>query len=348
MMRNIFWLFALCLLTACTVPLATATPTVNVQPTSDAASALPWANLQLSGRLVLIGPRSDGANLVLFDLASGDTALIYHATQNALLGSALVPRGGKQILLTYAPPPPDQNQMTYTSLYLLPIDGSGNPQPIIQNQNPNEAHYNPTWSPDGKTIYASHFVRGSGDQNTSGDFSIDRVTLDGHVQTILKNALWPAVSPDGSRISYLTVNPANNQNELYMADITGANPVPVLSPGAYPAVDDHFYTPDGKSIIFSAVNQVPAPTPTLFDRIFGIDVVSAHNVPSDWYSVSLESGKVIRLTHIEDTGMYAALSPDGKHVAFISQTGLYVMNLDGSDLTQLSSLIASGSVDWIP
>jgi Tol biopolymer transport system component len=340
-------LFFLLLLTACAVPLSNPGPAANLQPT-DAVSQLPWASLQLSGRLVLISPRSDGSSLSLFDLASGDTALIYHAPQNALLGSALVSPDGKQLLLTYAPPPSGPNQATYASLYLLPIDGSGDPRPIFQTPNPNEAFYNPDWSPDGKVIYASHFIQGSGDENASGEFSIDRVTLDGHAQTILKNALWPSVSPDGSRISYLTVNPSNSQNELYQADISGENQAPLLNPRDYPAVDDHFYTADGKSIIFSAVNQLPAPTPALFDRLFGIKVVSAHTVPSDWYSVSLESGKVTRLTQINDVGMYAAPSPDGKHVAFISQTGQYVMNMDGTNLTQLSTMIPPGLVDWIP
>jgi Tol biopolymer transport system component len=345
--RNTFWLFIFLSLSACSVPLSTPAPAVNVQPTS-AVSSLPWASLQLSGRLLLIGPRSDGFNLVFLDLASGDTTLVYHTLPNALLGSALVSPDGKQILLSYAPPPSGPNQITYASLYLLPIDGSGDPQPIFQSPNANEAFYNPDWSPDGKVIYASHFVRGPGDQNTSGEFTIDRVSLDGHAQTILRNASWPSISPDGSKIAYLSVNPANSQNELYLADITGENQAPLLSPGSYPAVDDHLYTLDGKTIIFSAVNNLPSPTPTVLDLIFGIKVVSAHNIPSDWYAVSLESGAVTRLTHINDTGMYAALSPDGKHLAFISQTGLYAMNIDGTELTQLSNLTATGSVDWIP
>jgi Tol biopolymer transport system component len=186
-MRKAFWLLFL-LVAACTVPLSNPAPAVNVQPTS-AVSALPWADLQLSGRLLLIGPRSDGINLVFLDLASGDTTLVYHTPANALLGSALVSPDGKQILLAYAPPPSGPNQASYTSLYLLPIDGSGDPQPIFQSPNPNEAFYNPDWSTDGKVIYASHFIRGPGDQDTSGEFMIDGVTLDGHTQTVLKNAI---------------------------------------------------------------------------------------------------------------------------------------------------------------
>ena len=128
----------------------------------------------------------------------------------------------------------------------------------------------------------------------------------------------------------------------------GTNPRLVLVPGAFTAVDDHFFTPDGKSIVFSAVNNPqPTPVPTFWDRLFGVRVVSAHTVPSDWYRVELDSGRVSRLTNLEDIGMYASLSPDGQRAAFIAQTGVYVMNLDGSQLTQLSNQAATGTVDWV-
>jgi Tol biopolymer transport system component len=85
------------------------------------------------------------------------------------------------------------------------------------------------------------------------------------------------------------------------------------------------------------------------DRIFGIQVASAHGVPSDWYQVSTAgNGQPARLTNLGDTGMYAHLSPDGKHVAFIAQTGLYAMSLDGSNLTYLSPLVLGGTLDWLP
>ena len=86
----------------------------------------------------------------------------------------------------------------------------------------------------------------------------------------------------------------------------------------------------------------------MLERLFGIQVASAHTIPSDWYRVSISGGQVDRLTNLSDTGMYASVSPDKKWVAFISQTGLYVMRIDGTDLTQLSDLVANGTVDWVP
>jgi Tol biopolymer transport system component len=346
MMHRSLWLILLILLSACTV--AVPPPPASVPTAPAAASQLPWAALHLSGRLILIGPQNDSYNLVSIDLSSGANVLIYHTPPGALLSAALVSPDGKQILLAYAPPPSAANQFTYTNLYLLPVDGAGEPQPLVKNQAASEAFYNPTWSPDGKTIYASHYLDVSSAPDNSGSYSIVKVSLDGQVDTLIQDAQWPVVSPDGARLAYLTAGAVNGMNELYLADLQGNNPTGVLDPGAYLTIDDHFFTADGKTIIFSAVNPPPAATPTVLDRFFGIMVASAHNIPSDWYSVSLAGVQINRLTQLEDTGMYAALSPDKSHIAFISQTGLYVMSVDGSGLTQLSTLIATGTVDWVP
>jgi len=194
------------------------------------------------------------------------------------------------------------------------------------------------------------FYPGLRDENDPDQFVIDRVTLDGKATRVLDNAEWPRISPDGTKISFVSATANTTNNELYLANIDGSQPMPALQPGAYPAVDDHFFTPDGKYIIFSAVNnynQVVA-TPTVLERLLGIQIASAHTIPSDWYRVALSGGEVDRLTNLSDTGMYATVSPDKKWIAFISQTGLYVMKMDGTGLTQLSDLVANGTVDWVP
>jgi Tol biopolymer transport system component len=315
---------------------------------NSTTSSPSWSSLQLSGRLILLQPKSDGTDLISLDLTSGKITRLYQAPRHALMGAALVSPDGKQILISYAPPWTRPDQVIYPSLYLLPIDGSGDPQPVFKNINPNEAFFNPTWAADGKSIFASHFTPETGDQNNSGTYTVVRVSLNGEVQTLLKDAEWPSLSADGTKMAYLSAFGGSTVNELYLADSSGANPAALLKPRAYPAVDDHFFSPDGKSIIFSAVNQAPQPTASFFDRIFGVQIVSAHAIPSDWYRVPLAGGNPLRLTNLNDTGMYACISPDDKHIAFISQSGLYVMNPDGTGITQLSDMVATGTLDWIP
>ena len=337
-------LLLLLFLTACTNASSQTVPSEE----NNASSSPSWSSLQLSGRLILLQPKVDGTDLISLNLASGVITRLYHAPEHALMSSALVSPDGRQILLAYAPPWTQPDQVIYPSLYLLPIDGAGDPQPVFKNINPNEAFFNPSWAPDGKSIFASHFTRATGGPNNLDEYMIVRVSLDGGVQTLLKDAEWPSLSADGSKIAYLSAFDGSTVNELYLADSTGANPAALLETGFYPAVDDHFFAPDGKSIIFSAVNQSSRPASSFFDRIFGVQIVSAHAIPSDWYSVPLMGGNPQRLTNLNDTGMYACISPDGKHIAFISQSGLYLMNPDGTGITQISDMVVTGTVDWIP
>jgi hypothetical protein len=347
-MRNalILTVVAAVLLTGCAAR-GTASPAVAQPGGASRGNDVPaWAGLNLKGSLILVVPGQNGTTIQRMDLGSGALTLVYQAPNRALVSTALVSPDGKQILLAYAPPPTEQTQLVYTSLYLLSADGKGSPAPIFASPPASEAFFAPVWAADGKSIYTSHFHAGT--DTTPDHFTIDRVALDGTLQQVLADAEWPSLSPDGNQIAYVSAKP-DGSNELYLAGIDGSDPHPALPGGQFPAVDDHFFTPDGKGILFSAVNpQAPAPTPSLLERILGIEVVSAHNVPSDWYRLDLATSQTGRLTTLNDTGMYAALSPDQQRVAFIAQSGIYVMNPDGSQLTQLSDRVATGTVDWLP
>jgi len=341
--------FLICVLALCLAGCSVALP-ASTQPSGSGSSPTPlaWAGLGLSGRLILIVQALNGFAIISMDLVTGNSAPIYQADQGALLSSALVSPDGKQILMTYAPPTNSQNQFSYTSLYLIPIDGSKKPQPLFASASTTDAYFAPAWAPDGKSIYTSHYHKESDPTGAGDTFTIDQVSLDGHSQAVIQNGQWPRLSPDGKRISYVTAFSTNGQNDLYQADSNGKNITPVIKPGTFLAVDDHFYSPDGKSIIFSAVNPAqPAPTQTSLDRFLGISIASAHNIPSDWYQAPAGGGEPKRLTNLEDTGMFAALSPDHNWVVFISATGIYAMKLDGTRLTLLTGMNANGTVDWI-
>ena len=81
----------------------------------------------------------------------------------------------------------------------------------------------------------------------------------------------------------------------------------------------------------------------------GIRIAKAHNVPSDWWSVPVTGGAPARLTQIQTINLFGSLSPDKTHMASVSGEGLFVMALDGSNLTRLlSDPGVSGTVNWIP
>ncbi len=54
---------------------------------------------------------------------------------------------------------------------------------------------------------------------------------------------------------------------------------------------------------------------------------AAHGLPADLWTFSLESGAISRLTALSGDDPAPAWSPDGQRIAFLSGTGLYVLEL---------------------
>ena len=149
-------------------------------------------------------------------------------------------------------------------------------------------------------------------------------------------------------LAYVSFVPATNSNDLYLANADGSNAKLVMPAGSFFAVDAPVFSADGQTLLFSAVGDVQPPAASWLDQFLGVQVAEAHTVPSDWWRVSIDGGQPERLTRINDTGLYGDSSPDGQHVAFVSVTGVYVMNTDGSNLVQLVKDAVGGTVSWTP
>jgi Tol biopolymer transport system component len=318
--------------------------------TFSSATPVPWASAKLSGHLIYIKiPRQ----IVKLDLASGERTILFNASSNAFVSSAQVSPDGKWIVMAYAPPADLSEQSVNTDLYVMPADGSTEPQVLLKRASVKEDFFNPVWSADGKYVYYSHLmpdVNGTS-KYTNFTYDLERVAFpSGQPQKLIDSAFWPRLSPDGSKLAYVSFVPKTNSNDLYLANADGSQAKLVMPAGTFSAVDAPLFSPDSTTIVFSAVGEPPLELPSLslLDHLMGVQIAEAHNVPSDWWRVSANGGKPERLTQINGTGMYADFAPDGQHVAFTSITGLYVMQPDGSNLIQLSTEGLGGSVSWTP
>ncbi len=291
-----------------------------------------------------------GNRVFELDLQSGEKRTLFQAPENSWLGEAVVSPDNRQILLTYAPPPPSgETQFGYSDLYLIPYDGSSAPQPLLTRSDPMESYYFTTWAADGQSIYYTHYHRTDpNSQVPTYQNDLVRAPLGGQATTIVQHGLWPALSRDGTKLAYLYEDLVTFSYDLYVANADGSNPVPVLQPAANPPIDAHVFTLDGNDLIFSMVNFQPQPTRTWLDRLLGVQIASAHSVPSDWYRVALGNQTPQRLTNMDAINLNGALSPDGRQLAFIAALGVYVMNVDGSNLNKLSDDIMIGTLNWIP
>lgn len=304
----------------------------------------------LTGRLVLIKYSSTGNRLIELNLATGEVRTLFQAPDASWLAAAVVSPDLQQILMAYAPPPPsDETQFGYSDLYLMPYDGPSQPQPFLTRGEPQESFFFSTWGTDSQSVYYTHLYRiDPNSEIPAFQNDVEKATLDGQTETLIEHGLWPAVSPDGSKIAYLYADPATFSNDLYLANPDGSEQAPVMQPGVNPPVDAHLFTRDGSQLIFSMVNPQPAPASSWLDKLFGLRIASAHNVPSDWYTAPLSGGSPQRLTSLFDVNLNGDLSPDGGQMAFIGASGLYVMNTDGSNLELLTNDLFIGTVSWLP
>ena len=171
-------------------------------------------------------------------------------------------------------------------------------------------------------------------------------------EKILDQAFWARPSPDGTHLVYISSDINTGKNKIFVADPDGKNARQVQMSGAVvpDVIDAPIFTPDGQTILFSAPIPVKAAAPTWLERVLGIGVVDAHNVPSEWWSVPVAGGTVKQLTNLQFAGLFASNSPDGKHIASFSANGLFVMNPDASGVNMIMPDLGGvyGTVSWLP
>jgi len=353
-------LFFALIVTSCSInlgqqPVEMAAPTTKALPSTKIA--VTWANLNLTGKLVYInGTVKDdvfGLQIQTLDLISGEITTLFDAPKYSWIYYLAVSPDHKQLLMSYAPPP--VNNLADQDLYVMPLDGSQPPKLLFTPPAKEDDYVEVEWSPDGKYIYFTHVnfqITPQPDQ-IYPLYEIYRMALpDGKPEKVAEKAFWPRVSSDSSQIAYISVDLFLRENKLFIADSNGRNAHEVVLKGPQlPEVKDApIFSPDGRTLIFSAPVPVQSYQPNWLDKLMGVRVAKAHTVPSDWFSVPVTGGNLTQLTNIQTTNLFASFAPDGKHIASHSTSGIFVMKPDGSELTMLipNPQAVPGMVSWIP
>lgn len=330
-------------------------PAVSADSLPTTQIPVTWSHQDLKGKLVYISS-SNNDNLVVsdiqtLDLVTGDINTLFRLPDVWIYYATLSP-DAKILVMSYAPPAP-ANTPYARILYLLPLDAATEPQPLFTPPTPDDRYTQVEWSPDGMYIYFVHYnnqIRLPGQLDPV--YHIFRMRYpDGQPEKIATNAFWPRISSDSSRLAYITIDPDTGRNDLFVADADGSNPSQVVfsGPSTQEIIDAPIFSPDGQSILVSVPSQTQSYQPNLLERFMGIQVAKAHDVPSDWWSVPVTGGAPTQLTNIQTINLFASISPDQQHLASVSGDGIFVMDLDGSNLTQLvSDPGVHGTVSWIP
>ena len=299
----------------------------------------------LTGQVIFVEIDGRDQHVTEYDLATGRTKRLFTAPENAWVSGTAVSPNRTQIIMAYAPePPPGKIQLGYTGLFSL-SEGS-EPTEYLLRDLAEEVLYNPVWSPDEQYLYYSHVIP---DAENSMIFTnqLERLHVEtGEVEVVAANGIWPRVSPDGNRVAYVTINPDTLANALFMADADGENAELLIPEDRFQVIDVPIFSPDGEWLYFSASEQSGV-SRTWWEILLGIEVVAAHNIPSDWWRMLAAGGNLERLTNRDEIGLYGEISTDGETVLFVSTTGLYRMNADGTGIEQLLETRAAPSLSWV-
>lgn len=335
-------------LTACASAIPTATPSTNTD-TAVFPPTAPNTPTQPSGTLYAIELDQWQQTLVQIDMNTGIKQPLFQTPDNGWLASFdLLPDGahGGQLVLAYAPPPPEgEVNFGFTGLYLMTTREAA-PMLLLAPQAEEELFFNPVWSADGQSIYFSH-VKPLDQETYTFVTTLERLHLaTGQIDRIADNAIWPRPSPDGTMLAYVHVAPKVLTTTLVLADPDGGNARDLLAPDLFTAVDAPIFSPANDMVYFSgAVSQTTFRS--WWDVVSGVQTAAAHNLPSDWYRVPVAGGEITRLTMVNGIGLYGRFAPDhADSMAFASQDGLYVMSPEGASLEKLLAGTFTDSLAW--
>ncbi len=319
-----------------------------------------WSNLNLDGKLIYVvstATLSDTYAIQQLDLITGGIRTLFQSEPNGYIDGAVVSPDYKQIIMAYSTPALQQGaNFKPLALFTFPMDGSQPPRQLFPLPLKDDQEFEPVWSPDGKYIYFVLANYGLPPEEPSQHFPIFQIYRatypDGQAEKLLDKAYWPRLSPDGSRLVYVSENPDDGTNKLFVANKDGSNPQQIVFTGANAPtiIDAPMILPDGESILFSAPTPIQSSISPWFDWLMGVTLASAHNIASEWWTVPIGGGPVTQLTQIQAPGLYASMSPDNRHIASFSGAGVFVMKPDGTELTMIITNTGGnmGTVNWIP
>ncbi|WP_192805136.1 amidohydrolase family protein [Noviherbaspirillum aerium] len=175
----------------------------------------------------------------------------------------------------------------------------------------------PQWTADGSAVYFSS------ERGNAGALAVDQVEVASGRRTRLasiaaKSMVTPKLSPTGDRIAYTT---GSGQLEIWNIAARSAQ---VITPSISTQVSTPYWMPDGSRIMLVDNERINNRFREGYNKLRVIDVASRE---ARFYPVAPPPQQISE----RDEGA-AALSPDGKTVAFIMDSVLHVMpvNADGS------------------
>ncbi len=321
----------------------------------------PARPLNLPGQVVFAP--GDGS-LWLQSANGGNVHVLIKSTGKSYAESPAFSPDGKQVV--YAAKSYDQNGEMTEVIRVVNVDGT-NDRIIAAPPDAKTAFSFPAWNPDGKEIW---FTRSSVSSEAQSE-EVDRVSLSGGTpQRVFEGGRAAAVSPDGEKITFLRFDYGTLRSSLWIAQTDGSNPKQLLDQDVFASLEGARFSLDSQSIVFAASGvpqkQLPAGQANrngteefawfqtasadscLARALFTcwLDTASAHGMPWDLWLVNVDGTRFEQLTQVGADSPFPAWSPDGKFVAFMDFSGMYVVNRETKEGYLISMNGGHGALDW--
>jgi Tol biopolymer transport system component len=275
-----------------------------------------------TGRGLLL-PRDQ--RLLLRDMADGKETVMKRSPSDAYFTYPRWSPDGKQIAYALDIPFLGQpNAQWGGDVVVAAADGSGE-RVVLQRPPSGRKVEGVAWSADGAGLYAGILETDIRDGRLiSQTLTLDRIEVaDGARRTIAPDATYPAAAADGSRIAFVTYQDSTNAGGLWLANPDGGDRrLLVEASGRFIAVAYPRFSPDGKTIAFSAIT------------------------PMDVWLVATDGGAPRRLTSFLEDEPYPAWSPDGQQLAIVATGGLYTVAVAGGDPKKVGLGGTQVQIDW--
>jgi Tol biopolymer transport system component/mono/diheme cytochrome c family protein len=293
--------------------------------------------------------RSDGSGAAPRQLTSfGDGSYTQYPTFS--------PDGARVAFVLISPPPPTATlPLPSSTLYVMNADGSDQ-RPIWK---PAQGMLSLlTWMPDGQSLYIATNGLDAG-QSSNRQIQVVRYDIaTGAHRPVLDDALDPTLSRDGTQLAFLKLSEDGYTMSLMLAAPDGSGAKELIKGDDFQGFYAPRFSPDGKRIVVAAIggpetdeqgNPKAASAPAPLGRLLGLlepPAAEAHGIPWDLWSVNTDGSGLRRLTHFSEDLPMAAFSPDGKRIAVLAESGVYMIDGDGSHLRRIDPVGDRGGLDW--
>jgi Tol biopolymer transport system component len=283
------------------------------------------------------------------ELASGQVSRV-NTPSDIFPTQPSLTRDGKQMVLQGAPKTREGVPSQRFGIY---IDGA-----LALPAQGNFSYEDATWSADGKQIFFTRIGAESSEPKPTDSFLAIQVADASNVlsaRTLITNAFQPAPSPTGEWLAYVAVdtrNPMSLTRSIRVRNLNSGEDRMLIKPDQFVDV----YGPrwlNNSQLIFSAAdassiaqdtNKVPM---RMIDALLGVHVAAAHSWAGNVWRVNADGTGLVQLNRHKLQAPIAAPSPDGgKHTAVLAYEGVFVMDADGGNWTQISNDGGNGGIVW--